>query len=172
MSFSLSGSLAGMICGGLAGVVFFFLSILLFVNIIRDKQKAQASLSWPSVEGKIMEQRVSRSEVHDEDGVHISYTPEVVFEYTVEGLSFQGQRIAFGSEPSFSSHRKAEAFLAAYPEDRAIMVYYNPEDPSDAVLSQTMRSFIGGIIGGLVLLATSLFLMFQVAKGLINAFFP
>ena len=28
------------------------------------------------------------------------------------------------------------------------MVYYNPEDPSDAVLSQTMRSF-GGIIGAL-----------------------
>ena len=115
---------------------------------------------------------MNRSEVHDEDGVHLSYIPKVVFEYTVEGLSFQGQRIAFGSEASFNSRKKAEAFLAGYPKDGAIMVYYNPEDPSDAVLSQTMRRFFGGIIGALVLFATSLFLMFQVVKGLINAFFP
>lgn len=172
MSFSLNDSMAGPICGGLAGIALFFFSIFLFVKVTRERQKARASLNWPSVEGKITAQWVNRSEVHDEDGVHIDYTPKVVFEYTAEGLSFQGQRIAFGSERSFNSRKKAEAFLDAYPKDGAIMVYYNPEDPSDAVLSQTMRSFFGGIIGAFVLFATSLLLMFQVAKGLINAFFP
>ena len=142
MSFSLNDSMAGPICGGLAGIALFFFSIFLFVKVTRERQKARASLNWPSVEGKITAQWVNRSEVHDEDGVHVSYIPKVVFEYTVEGLSFQGQRIAFGSEASFNSRKKAEAFLAGYPKDGAIMVYYNFDVPGCKGIDQRVLSLI------------------------------
>lgn len=170
MEFQFNDGAREMVCGGLAGVLLFFFAIFLFVKVSRDKKKARASINWPSVEGQIIGNRIKRAVQSDGDGTSISYNPEVYYEYQVDGTPFSGQRIAFGSEPSFGSKKKAEQFLAAYPVESSVTVFYNPEDPTEAVLSQTVSKMIGSIIAGILLIVTGLFLLFHAVKGLIGTF--
>ena len=163
-----TGSLVAMLCGGLFALALGGIGVVLIVQYLRNKQKAQASTTWPSVEGRISGHRVRVDEVGDDDSNRVSYVPEVHFEYSVGGIPHQGKRISFGSEPSFSSRKKAEEFLGSYPVESAVSVYYNPEKPQEAVLSQTMRKMPASLIVGIVLIVLGACSLCPVVIGLVN----
>jgi hypothetical protein len=95
----------------------------------------------------------------------------VHFEYQIGENLFQGKRISFGSEPDFPSRQKAEVFLEAYPIENATTVYYNPENPQEAVLTQGMRKMTASLIVGIVLVVLMVCFLCLVMMGLVNAGF-
>jgi len=168
MSNVFSGSILASVCVGLFALVLGGIGAFLLVQYFRNKQKAQESTNWPSVEGKITGQNIRVDEVDSDDSFRISYIPVVHFEYSVNNAPFEGKRLAFGSEPSFSSRKKAEAFLASYPVGQIVPVFYNPEKPSEAVLSQTLRKMTASLIVGIVLIVVGVCSLCPSMIGLIS----
>ena len=94
-------------------------------------EKAEASKNWPKVSGVIKSSTVNQSTDKDRN---TSYTPNVVFEYALNGRKFTSSTIAVGS--GWSSNRSSIAYQVTnkYPVGDIVEVAYDPEEPSFAVL--------------------------------------
>ena len=171
MSNLFTGSLVAMQCAGLFALALGAIGVVLIVQYLRNKQKAQASTVWPSAPGKITGQQIRIDEIDDDDNNRVRYIPEVHFEYQVDGNHYQGKRVSFGSEPDFPSRQKAETFLETYPVDSVTTVFYNPENPQEAVLSQGMRKMTASLIVGIVLVVLMVCFLCPVVMGLVNTGF-
>jgi Protein of unknown function (DUF3592) len=84
---------------------------------------------WPVALGKILDSRVR--EVLD-DGATV-YEAYIFYEYSVNGVNLRSNiwRLGVGSS-SFAGFAKRA--VAKYPLGAPVMVYYNPEKPTDAML--------------------------------------
>ena len=171
MSNLFSGSLVVMQFAGLFALALGAIGVVLIVQYLRNKQKAQTSTAWPSAPGKITGQKIRIDEIDDDDNSRVRYIPEVHFEYQVDGNLYQGKRLSLGSEPDFPSRQKAEAFLGAYPVESVTTVFYNPENPQEAVLSQGMRKMTASLIIGIVLVVLMVCFLCPVVMGLVNTDF-
>ena len=83
---------------------------------------------WPStmgtVHGSYLERRSSS------EGGYTNY-PVVQYSYQVSGQAYQGVKLAPGPEVGGTGAGKV---VARYPAGAQVMVFYNPQKPSDAVL--------------------------------------
>ncbi len=129
MSFGIGESVFGMICAGLFALAFGVVGGVLIALYIRNKKKAKASESWPSIEGKIVSQNIRVDYSQDDESNRIDYVPEVHYEYQLEGKSYAGKRISFGSEQSFNKRQKAEMFLEQYPMVRILRCFTILKNP-------------------------------------------
>ncbi|MFU8860970.1 MAG: DUF3592 domain-containing protein [Cyclonatronaceae bacterium] len=110
----------------LAGWVFLGLSLLLTWGFYRQFSTAQNSKNWPFVTGEVIEFDVRNRTADKSVYATIRYT------YKVDGYTYTGNRFTLeNGEPDV---RQVARRLDAYPEGRTITVYYNPENPSQAVL--------------------------------------
>jgi hypothetical protein len=71
-----------------------------------------------------------------------------MYAYQVEGQSYQSQRIYFGGEVGGSA---MTGVIKKYPVGAQVPVYYNPQNPAEAVLERSMPmakllGFIGVIM--------------------------
>lgn len=89
-------------------------------------KKAEASLDWPHVMGKVTRALLER----DSDGS--DYSAVVEYDYSVNGVRYRGKRLRFGGW--YQKKALALAELDAYPQGSEVPVFYNPNKPSDAVL--------------------------------------
>ena len=92
--------------------------------------QASASTAWPQVDGRVRTSEVEYRTDSDGDG---SYYAEVLYGYTVEGVEYYANRVAYGdfgsSDPGF-----AKRTVNRYPAGSAVMVHYDPASPERAVL--------------------------------------
>ncbi|HJS20088.1 MAG TPA: DUF3592 domain-containing protein [Anaerolineales bacterium] len=119
------------ICGSL----FIFDAIFLGIIFYTRRKVAQAA-SWPSTLGNVtlsMIQMRSSSE-----GGSTAY-PVVHYAYQVMGQPYEGNKVMPGMEVGGSGARKV---VDRYPAGSQVMVYYNPEKPSEALLERGMPGFI------------------------------
>jgi hypothetical protein len=126
--------------GGIFTIVFTLVGALMALQYSRARRLVQASQNWPSVIGRIDHSTVRKTVHHSSHGSSShSYYPEVVYSYSVMGTEYQSQQIGFGLNVSGpSSGAKKEA--ARYRVGSTPRVYYNPQDPSKAVLEQKIRN--------------------------------
>ena len=86
------------------------------------------------------------------------------YRYTVNGKSYEGRRVRFGSE--LISRGEAEQVLGRMPVGQVVTVYYDPADPGRAVLDRERVS--GGVIVnlllGILLVITALFAMMDAKR--------
>jgi Protein of unknown function (DUF3592) len=79
------------------------------------------------------------------------------YRYTVNGVSYDGKRVRFGSE--LISRGEAEQVLGRFPVGQSVTVHYDPNDPASSVLDRERVS--GGVIVnlllGMLLVITALF---------------
>jgi hypothetical protein len=117
------------------------------------RRKLHASMSWPQVPGTIIGAgiEVSRNVRDDDGGYSASYTPKVQYRYVAEGVTIVGSRIAH-VERGYDSHLNAEAELALYPVDSPVVVYFNPQKPSEAVLVRKAPGAIIFLCAGIIIL--------------------
>jgi hypothetical protein len=140
-------------------IIFLVLAVaglLMFFFYFRALARVRASEGWPAVQGTIIESWVDESTTTEEDGtISRRYKPKVLYKYAIMGQEFQGERITFG--PTMSGNRSsAEKVLARYPKGSSTQVYYNQENPEDAVLERSISKSM--LISGIVLLAIAIFL--------------
>ena len=124
---------------------------LILVAVGYKYLQVRAASDWPSTFGKVI---VSTSEVRDvkvlDDTREERKRTEkrnfanIVYEYTVSGQKLTNNRVSIGEDRG--NFEVAET-IARYPVGTAVMVYYNPRHPRDAVLDREMPKGIGGCLG-------------------------
>ena len=85
---------------------------------------------WPSTMGTVLMSNLEAR--HSSEGGWTNY-PVVQYSYQAGGQAYQGSRIAPGPEVGGSGAGKV---VARYPAGAQVMVFYNPQNPSDAVLER------------------------------------
>jgi len=93
-------------------------------------QNARASTAWPTTEGVVISSEVTQST--DDEGSE-SYYPTVSYTYTINEIVHINNTIKF-SDTSYNDLRKAQAVTGNYSVGKNIVVYYDPENPENAVL--------------------------------------
>ncbi len=115
---------------GIIAFVLFILNIV-FLGIIFFMRRRMAAVSqWPSTMGS-----VSASYLERRSSSESGYTnyPIVQYSYQIGGQAYQGLKIAPGPEVGGTGAGKV---VARYPAGAQVMVFYNPQNPSDAVLER------------------------------------
>ena len=146
----------GIACGGLFILIFFAAGVAAVIFGFRNRKKAEESAGWPGVEGVIMNAWIDESRETDEDGyTSYTYTPKWQYQYQLGGQTYSSQKISFGGEKGYGSRKKAEEELTKYPMSSRVWVYYNPQNPEEAVLLQGKKGTMIGIIVGVILILVS-----------------
>ncbi len=90
-------------------------------------------------------------------GVRGGWSFSITYEYFVDEAKFESSRVHFGYQTS-SDVSYAQGFVNKYPVGKEVEVYYNPNDPSEAVLEPEIKWFgLLYYIGGYILLSVVLF---------------
>ena len=116
---------------GIIGSVLVVINLIFLLIIFSMRRKAAAASTWPSTSGTVMVSTLQSRRSSNNHG-RVNY-PFVLYTYKVMGNVYQGNRIAPGMEVGGSG---AAGMVARYPVGAAVPVYYNPDDPSEAVLEQ------------------------------------
>jgi hypothetical protein len=116
----------GFLCFAVGGIV-------LLATVTQALQAKQAA-DWPTAQG-----RVVQSTVDVQEGKAVPFSAHVEYDFTVDGRSYHGQRIAMGPTKRDRQRADVEAVLARYPAGQAVAVHYNPTNPGDAVLEPRLE---------------------------------
>lgn len=120
---------------------------------MRDARKAK---TWPMIEATVVRSdvrevvgRTKKSGTNRSESV-TRYQADVVYEYTVSGVKHTASRIDY-TYHAYPAPDDLAPVLARFPEGATIRVYYNPDEPSDAVIepkAETLYLFtyLGGFI--------------------------
>ncbi len=126
--------IAGGICATILPLIFLVIfGIFIYRRSQQGSAAKQATQSWPATTGTVLTSSVQSKRT----GTSISFYPVVVYQYTVNGQSYQSQHIKAGEQ--FFNIRiigDAEATVRRYPSGAQVTVYYNPVNPSEAVLER------------------------------------
>jgi hypothetical protein len=95
----------------------------------------QGARKWLSTDGIIVTSYIS-SERDDENikSPRIFYVPNVSYTYFAKGKQQLAKRLYFGARQKHTQRDAAAKDLAPYPVGMRVTVYYNPDNPQDAVL--------------------------------------
>lgn len=113
----------------------------------RSYAEAKASTSWPSVQGKVTKAELLRVD----EWKSSMYRAEIEYTYEVAGRQRRGTRIT-ADDSRLTTKSATEQLLVQYPLGSVPIVYYDRENPENAVLQP------GATSGILVLVVTSLFM--------------
>ena len=114
------------------GIIVVVLGILnvVFLAIIFFMRRRMATVSqWPSTMGTVMMSTIERRSSSD----GYSDYPVVQYSYQVSGQPYQSMKLAPGPEVGGTGAGKV---VAKYPPGAQVMVFYNPQNPADAVLER------------------------------------
>ncbi len=113
---------------GIIGFVFLILNVVFLAVLFFTRRRMAAVRQWPSTMGTVNTSYLERRS--SSEGGYTNY-PVVQYSYQVSGQAHQGTKIAPGMEVGGTGAGKV---VARYPAGAQVMVFYNPQNPSDAVL--------------------------------------
>lgn len=120
-------------------------------TIGRPLWRGVASRRWARTRGQIRgTSALPGDPVHVPPDRNLAWaaTPVLRYEYTVNGRQYAGTRV---NAVGFSGHRAARLAAARYPEEQDVEVWYDPRDPSRAVLEPGVTA--GSVFWGVVSVA-------------------
>jgi len=140
----------------------FVIVALVFVYIwLRGRRASSITKSWPTTTGRVLYSQVEWRHSSGRSGG--AYYPSVVYEYQINGQTYQSNTIHPGMEVGYGGFRsKVDQTVAKYPAGGMVEVFYNPENPAQAVLehSATGNSIMGWVaLLIVVILACTLVMM-------------
>ena len=97
--------------------------------------KQRQSLSWPSTTGTVESARIAVTQCDKSS----SRSPVILYMYTVAGVEYRSDRVRFAAGSCGGDARET---VDLYHAGATIRVFYDPQDPSEAVLEP-------GVSGGL-----------------------
>ena len=140
---------------GAIGFIFLLFNVIFLAVIFSAQKDAAAAAKWPTTTGTVLMSTLESRRTNS--GRHTQY-PVVLYSYQAGGRSYQGNRIAPGPEVGGTGAPKR---LVGYETGAQVTVFYNPNDPSDAVLETKVSSlfwlWFALILVDLVLGAVALF---------------
>jgi hypothetical protein len=131
------GGLLG-ILGGLCAtvvplIVLVGLGIFLYRRSQQGKAVKEAAQAWASTMGVVLSSSVQSRRT----GKSVSTYPVVVYQYQVDGKSYQSQTVKAG-EQYFNIRiiGQAQETVKRYPVGTQVMVYYNLANPQESALER------------------------------------
>jgi hypothetical protein len=126
-----TNGISGAWCGVLFGGCFVTLaSVFLVVIIVSMVIPTIGAQRWPSTQCTILTSKVEQHQ--GDDGP--TYSPEITFEWTVDGEKYQGGQYYIRT---FSGSRSyADSVVDQYKVGSVAECFYDPDDPSNAVLNR------------------------------------
>ena len=115
---------------GILGFVLLILNAIFLGVIFFMRRKMSQVSQWPSTMGTVMMSTIEQRS--SSEGGYTDY-PVVQYSYQVGGQTYQSMRLAPGPEVGGSGARKV---VGRYPAGAQVMVFYDPQNPSDAVLEK------------------------------------
>ena len=143
----------------LIGVACATAGALALVTFLKWREVREAS-TWHPAPGKIIASTVEQRSVTTDlqsGRTEIRNFPAITFEYQVAGKKLRGNRYSLGE--NVGNFAVAET-LARFPRGRPVTVFYDPGDPTRAVIERTMpdgalqfmiRLSIGLVVGAVAL---------------------
>ncbi len=119
-----------MLTVGILGCVFVILNVVFLAIIFFTQRKMNVVQGWSSAMGTVLASYLERRRSGDSGSVNY---PVVQYSYQVGGQTYQGAKIAPGMEVGGTG---AGRVVEKYPEGAQVMVFYDPNNPSDAVLEK------------------------------------
>ncbi|MDA1166460.1 MAG: DUF3592 domain-containing protein [Planctomycetota bacterium] len=129
--------------------------LLVFIGIgcipltwaVQGMREAGASLTWPTVPGKITKSQVGVTTTRNRqstnyDRVSRDYSAEIEYEFEAEGATYHGSRVAVVSD-QFGGEAFARETCEKYQLNQAVTVSYKPGDPSECLLEPGRWGGIG-----------------------------
>jgi hypothetical protein len=101
------------------------------------RERARRMTTWPSVLGRVTASAVVAEGAFQTDG-STSYYPQIRYTYVVAGRGYAGQRrslLNVGVEGVFRGG--AQRIVERYPVGSDVLVFYDPANPSEAILERT-----------------------------------
>ena len=118
--------------------IFVIVGIIIMIFGLKTVNKARESESWLQSKGTVISSKI---ETHQDSDSGSTYSAEVLYEYTVNYTKINGNKIKF-VQASSSDSSDASRYVNKYPEGKKVTVYYNSEDPYEAVLEPGAHGFI------------------------------
>jgi hypothetical protein len=116
----------------ITGSLFILVGLAIALYGLIQVWNAWKSNSWVAIEGEIIESTVKSQ--RDSDGRN--YSPAVRYSFRIGGHDYVGTRVFFGDRYSERDTAYANKYVAQYPAGSKVTVYYNPTEPSSAVLQR------------------------------------
>ena len=113
---------------GIIGFVLIILNVVFLAIIFFMRRRMATVRQWPSTMGTVLTSQLEAR--HSSEGGWTNY-PVVQYSYRVSGQSYQSTKLAPGPEVGGTGAGKV---VARYPAGAQVMVFYNPQNASDAVL--------------------------------------
>jgi hypothetical protein len=120
----------GLLTVGIVGCTFMLMNAIFMGILISTQRKMKAVQGWSSTLGTVTNSFLERR--RSSKGGSTSY-PVVHYSYQVGGQSYQGRKVAPGMEVGGTG---AGSVVGRYPAGAQVMVFYDPQNPSDAVLER------------------------------------
>jgi hypothetical protein len=99
-------------------------------------QQFNAMAAWPSTQGKVL-----RSQLRASDGLK---SADVEYEYRVIGTRYVSTHRSAGISDSDTN---ADDIVTVYPVGESVTVFYNPENPQEAMLERGNNVLALALIG-------------------------
>lgn len=138
-NFDFGSILSLLITWGAVGFIFVVVNFLLLRDTIHTQNREKTTLTWSTTEGTITTSKVRKQ--HDTENGNVSY-PRVTYTYEVDGKKHHSSNIMAGGEIGGIN---VESTLARYPLGLKVTVYYDPQNPKDAVLEPGNTTFSKGM---------------------------
>ncbi|MFP3852882.1 MAG: DUF3592 domain-containing protein [Anaerolineales bacterium] len=133
------------------GAVWLLFSVFLMIRGIIELQETGVE-SWPNTIGRIVDSQVLSAE--GAPGEPPTWWLELRYSYELDGEQYQGRRIKSGGPVLVQNKSYVEESAGKYPVGKRISVYYNPDDPSEAVLEKgSSRGWLFIALGVLIFLS-------------------
>jgi hypothetical protein len=96
--------------------------------------------TWSTTQGAIANTRIMEQiNLLPNGEKEIHYILVVLYTYAVDGQPYVGDHIRLGEVERFNTRAQAENARRLYPPFSATTVYYNPQDPQDALMEICIR---------------------------------
>ena len=126
---------------------------------LRVRRQAAAGEAWPATQGTVLFSQVQEHRsTNNSGGTSYSYSALVQYQYSIAGQEYRSNNLDFsdlgmGGWQVSGGYKQAEAKAAQFAVGRTVPVYYNPENPAEAVLEKKSSGQAILVIGTILVAA-------------------
>jgi hypothetical protein len=122
----------------------FFFALLLAVHLYLLHQHYQAFVKfqhldrWKTTQAKILISQLKKHSTYNPDWRvwRTSYSWHLKYLYWVERSRYIGKKLHLAQRASYTDPLTPKALIKRYPAGRELTIYYNPNNPSEAIIEK------------------------------------
>lgn len=113
------------------------------IGILVKMFKVADTKNWLTTQGTILTSKITQEFTRDRHhGTgQGTYVPHVEYEYRLRGRTYHGNTVHPTGLQSCSIHSVCQRIINKYPVGQTVNVYYDPDNPENACLDRTVKSY-------------------------------